>query len=362
MDMKRILGVMALLMLCVSNATLADNIEVEVFSIKQGETKAFAIELVNAEEVYIGFQMDLALPEGLTVNKSGCALTGRISDASQTLTIGKQDDSSYRLVSTSMSLKPITGNSGAVVNVSVMASEDFSGGTVEVRNVKFVDANGVKTILDGATAAVNVDVANCMYIEAVKGRAGGSVVLPVKMKCDEDIYGFQLDFVLPDGVSVATDANGGYQVSLVSGIGNQFSLVANKRSEGTYSIALFSASVKKIGAMDGPVFQVVLEIADDVEVGDYPIILQDVQMTKKVGTAFDTIFAPTYTSTLTVDDILMGDVNNDGLVNITDVVSMVSHIIGNEVGGFNVAAADVTADGLVNITDVVTVLYSIIGQ
>ena len=65
--------------------------------------------------------------------------------------------------------------------------------------------------------------------------------------------------------------------------------------------------------MDGPVFQVVLEIADDVEVGDYPIILQDVQMTKKVGTAFDTIFAPTYTSILTIDDILMGDVNNDGL-------------------------------------------------
>ena len=360
--MKRILGIMALLMLCVSNATLADNIEVEGFSIKQGETKAFAINLNNTVVTYIGFQMDLVLPEGLTINKAGCVLTSRISDVSQTLTVGKQGDGSYRLISSSMSLMPITGKSGAIVNVSVMASDDFNGGTLEVKNVKFVNANGGKTLLDVTTAPVSVDVANCMYIEAVKGRTGGSVVLSVKMKCDVDIYGFQLDIVLPEGVSIATDANGGYQVSLASGFGNQYSLVTNQRSADTYSVALFSASGKKVSAMDGLMFQVVLAISDEMEVGEYPIILQNVQMTKKVGNAFDTIFAPDYTSTLTVDDIMLGDVNNDGLVNITDVVSMVSHIIGNEVGGFNVTAADVTADGLVNITDVVTVLYGIIGQ
>ncbi|MBR5061305.1 MAG: dockerin type I repeat-containing protein [Prevotella sp.] len=360
--MKRLLGIMALLMFCVSNATLADNIEVECFSIKQGETKAFAINLNNTVVTYIGFQMDLVLPDGLTINKADCSLTTRFSDGGQTLTVGKQGDGSYRLISSSMNLMPITGKSGAIVNVSVTANDDFNGGVVEVKNVKMVDADGTKTLLDATMASVHLDFTNGMYINDMRGRAGGTITLPVYLKCEEDIYGFQLDVVLPEGVTVATNEDDSYQVSLVGELSRKFSIFTNKQSNNTYTIALFSASVNKISAMDGQVFQMILNLSDSLDVGDYAMSLRNVQLTKKVGNAFDTIFAPDYTSILTVDDIIMGDVNNDGLVNITDVVSMVSHIIGNEVGGFNVTAADVTADGIVNITDVVSVLYGIIGQ
>tara|TARA_Y100000593_G_scaffold61735_1_gene114366 strand:- start:336 stop:1157 length:822 start_codon:yes stop_codon:yes gene_type:complete len=50
---------------------------------------------------------------------------------------------------------------------------------------------------------------------------------------------------------------------------------------------------------------------------------------------------------------LMGDVNNDGMVNIVDVVQTVNAVLGSPAPGFNQALADMNQDGTVNIVDVV---------
>ena len=60
------------------------------------------------------------------------------------------------------------------------------------------------------------------------------------------------------------------------------------------------------------------------------------------------------------DDILMGDANGDGLVNIADVTTLVDHILnGNLDDDFDFVAADVDADGVIGIADV-TLLVDII--
>jgi len=51
--------------------------------------------------------------------------------------------------------------------------------------------------------------------------------------------------------------------------------------------------------------------------------------------------------------ILSGDANQDGLVNVTDIVATVNYIMENPSGTFNFAAADVNKDGLINVTDIV---------
>ncbi|MBO4316459.1 MAG: dockerin type I repeat-containing protein, partial [Prevotella sp.] len=52
--------------------------------------------------------------------------------------------------------------------------------------------------------------------------------------------------------------------------------------------------------------------------------------------------------------ILIGDVNRDGLVNVTDVVCLVNYILTSDTSIINLEAADVNEDGDINITDVVT--------
>lgn len=57
---------------------------------------------------------------------------------------------------------------------------------------------------------------------------------------------------------------------------------------------------------------------------------------------------------------LVGDVNMDGLVNITDVVCLVNYLLSGDETGIDLVAADVNVDSEINITDAVTLLNLIL--
>jgi len=59
---------------------------------------------------------------------------------------------------------------------------------------------------------------------------------------------------------------------------------------------------------------------------------------------------------------LLGDVNGDGKVNVTDVSAIISHILGFTNENFNAADADVTDDGVINVSDVTAVINIILGK
>ena len=51
-----------------------------------------------------------------------------------------------------------------------------------------------------------------------------------------------------------------------------------------------------------------------------------------------------------------GDMNGDGIVDITDINVIISHIMGEQPDNFNFDEADVNGDGYVNIADVVKLI------
>ena len=55
-------------------------------------------------------------------------------------------------------------------------------------------------------------------------------------------------------------------------------------------------------------------------------------------------------------DVIPGDVNSDGLVNISDVTTMISYVLGRPQSDFDVTAADLNNDGDINIADVTSVI------
>ena len=59
-------------------------------------------------------------------------------------------------------------------------------------------------------------------------------------------------------------------------------------------------------------------------------------------------------------DFLLGDVNGDGMINISDVVSLVSYILGQNPSSFIHEAADVNNDTEINISDVVALVNVIL--
>jgi len=60
---------------------------------------------------------------------------------------------------------------------------------------------------------------------------------------------------------------------------------------------------------------------------------------------------------LAVNTIILGDINNDGILNVLDIVAIINMILGNEYS----LVADVNADGFVNIVDVVLMVNILVG-
>ncbi len=59
--------------------------------------------------------------------------------------------------------------------------------------------------------------------------------------------------------------------------------------------------------------------------------------------------------------VVPGDVNDDGFINVLDIVWLVSHLNGSTPAGFNIANADVNSDSSVNIADLTALINMILG-
>jgi len=77
----------------------------------------------------------------------------------------------------------------------------------------------------------------------------------------------------------------------------------------------------------------------------------------------DTFYGEEMTFTSGESPYIMGDVNGDKEIDISDVVAMVNHILGNTSStSFKPQAADINKDGNIDISDVVSLVNMILGQ
>lgn len=135
-----------------------DRLYIENFDIAAGQTLEMQILLEN-DTVYCAFQTDLFLPDGLeVVTEDGeylVDLTGR-KDRTHTLSCNLLPDGAIRIFVTSMSVRPFSGNSGAIAFAEIRATNEYTGGgVVMLRNSVVVEENGLKHHLDDCTAYLN---------------------------------------------------------------------------------------------------------------------------------------------------------------------------------------------------------------
>ena len=110
----------------------------------------------------------------------------------------------------------------------------------------------------------------------------------------------------------------------------------------------------------------VFETADgtktEVSVESLKITVNGTQLT--AGTQQFTLADLTkmYFSMGTENAVTLGDANGDGKVDIVDVTSTISYILGQQPANFVIKAADVNRDNEINIVDVTTIIDLILGQ
>ena len=119
---KRVMFI-AILLLAICNKIVAangiDEISISDFSLYSGGTKEVSVVMTNTDN-YVGFQFDLVLPEGITVESFSAS--ERIPQGTS-LQMAQQTDGSYRFIAYAQNRLPITGNDGAIMTLTLKASE-----------------------------------------------------------------------------------------------------------------------------------------------------------------------------------------------------------------------------------------------
>ena len=123
----------------------------------KGDVADVTLELTNGIP-FAGFQLDMVLPEGLTVEPiTGAASNFVLSRANgHTIMDGtvRNTTGTIRLLSYALNGGVYTDNEGTLVSFKVRAKEEFAGGEIAISNIKFADPDGKKYELLNVAAAI----------------------------------------------------------------------------------------------------------------------------------------------------------------------------------------------------------------
>ena len=152
--MKRLFSLVTIA-LCSIFTTFAEQIKVPDIALARGSSAIVEILLRNERTNLVAFQMDLTLPEGIGIDKTGCKLSSRITDREQDLVIGKLESGVFRLTSTSMSLTPISGTEGALLILKLCSEDSFVKGQAVIGNICFATSESERIIVDDVSFTIN---------------------------------------------------------------------------------------------------------------------------------------------------------------------------------------------------------------
>ena len=220
--------------------------------------------------------------------------------------------------------------------------------------------NGFQNIVElGEEPNTDISVLdNAIYVEQTDGRIGGTMDIPVKLKNSYPVRGFQFNLELPEGTTI-----NGWELStsrMPEGA-TLSDMIATKKIDGNkiqvacslnYGDATFTGN-------DGEIATVNVTFSEGMEEGTYPIYLTACDLTTAGGIDED---LSDVTSTLVLEDYIVGDANGDGKIRIGDATTILNYIVGTASDNFNEKAADANGDGKIRIGDATTILNIIVNQ
>lgn len=330
---------------------------------------------LDNETSFTAFQMDVIIPQGLT--KTAVTPASRIASSLFEVDSEMIESNVLRVIAHNTDNQAIDGNTGELVNIA-LASTLKTTDKVEVKNIRFVKTNNLSEMLlaDVGIANeepvtpeepddVNIDdtdisgIANTIYFDNAESVAGGELTLSVKMKNSIEPTGFQFDLYLPEGVSVVQDADGFCDVVLstertTTSRTNTFDSAIQRDG----SLRVLAASTKNyaFSGNDGEVCTIKLKIDGELEPGNYPLVLKNIELTNNAGGTWNVDYLK---RTLTIVDYVLGDANGDTRVSVGDFSAIASHIMGVTPEGFVAKAADVNTDNRVSVGDLSAVVSMI---
>ena len=168
---------------------------------------------------------------------------------------------------------------------------------------------------------------------------------------EETLTAFQFSLQLPEGFRIAENGDGLPDVVLNSARSDRHKLTVTDGGNGLYSFLCHSNTDKPFKGDSGELLRLTLECDDAVAIDTYQALIENVKFIDENGDyvrlanhAFDIDVAGT-----------LGDVNDNGVVDVQDLVLMVKHILGktSPTQIFIFPAADHNGDNVIDVMDLV---------
>ncbi len=197
---------------------------------------------------------------------------------------------------------------------------------------------------------------NVVYIDRIESKKGETATLVVNMNNVDDVYGYQFELYLPMGVTVATEVDKWGDETILAV--QETERTDNSRHafgvsfvDGHLQVLCHSSAKKKFLGNSGQVAAITIKVADDLEAGDYPIIIRnEVISLNDSPERIDSI-----KTTLSVIDYKLGDANCDSFVDVGDITTIAGYILGSADESFAFGAADANQDSYVDVGDITTI-------
>ena len=136
----------------------ADKIWVDDFSIMHGETAEVEVQMQNENEI-VGFQLDISLPDGITLMQEDDEYIVDLTDRkarNHTVTSNLLPSDDIRVFVSSITSKPFSGNDGAILRLKLNAADDFTGRhNLYLKNIICAASDGTRTSFPDSSCIVS---------------------------------------------------------------------------------------------------------------------------------------------------------------------------------------------------------------
>lgn len=192
-------------------------------------------------------------------------------------------------------------------------------------------------------------------VPATKVYPEKNFVQAIAVTNDIELTAFQCDIYIPEGLTLQTDDSGQYDITLADSRCSDHTIYCKKVSNGAIRVIVMSMNSTPIIGTEGAVLN--LNLTASGTLGQYTIDVKDIKASDTAGK----LYSLSDVSGTVEIGFTPGDVNNDGIVAVNDVVYVVNYILDDVAPDFHFLAADMDGNGSIFVNDVVLVVNTILG-
>ncbi len=240
----------------------------------------------------------------------------------------------------------------------------------EAANYYFKYVNGTLTVIQEITNSIT-----CPYFIASSGQ---EIELPIQLtnKPDLAIVGIQFTLMLPEGVTFkkGTNNNPVYELTDSRLDPDDFSVTQVLHSDNLVGVSISATSPTAVlQGSEGTFMTFTLNIAEDMETGGLIRFTGNQLSIKNSDSSVSTVLVSDVSCPFSITDdgngggegghsnVIMGDVNNDGEVDLSDAIMVIYYSLHVIPDIFIIDAADLNYDGDIDLSDAITIIYMSLG-